>query len=119
MRGPSLFAFLSFTDNNGEGLADQELEPILFIKALNRIERVLFRDGREAIEQNRVFANNLAELQFDFRTDRRHSVVGAQRDEDFVAHARGLDDQPSRLAQLQFAAQGGDHADTWMLTTLR
>jgi hypothetical protein len=32
---------------------------------------------------------------------------------------RGFDDQPSRLAQLQFAAQGGDHADTLMLTTLR
>jgi hypothetical protein len=45
----ALFAFLSFTDCNGEGFPDQDLEPIFFIKAINRIYRAL-RLGRFVTE---------------------------------------------------------------------
>jgi hypothetical protein len=44
-----------------ESTASASLEADV-LHAHQQIKRVLFHDGREAIKQNRVFANNLAEL---------------------------------------------------------
>jgi len=74
-----------------------------------RSKRALFFGTREAEEQQRVFAHDLAHEQEDFARGRRELGRGEARDAHEVADAAGLDDRVAGAPIGERAAQRGDH----------
>jgi hypothetical protein len=78
-----------------------------------QIEVAFFRASGKSLECERVLAHDLPNLEGYAFASGRQAIVGAQRDQHFVADSDGLDDDPAGVANGERSCQRGNQLSTW------